>query len=51
MVLHKDRVADHDVAEGCDGDRHQPVTGDGHMQEEDELGIWEKAVKILKRYL
>ena len=41
MVLHKDRVADHDVAEGCDGDRNQPVTGDGHMQEEGELGIWD----------
>ena len=39
MVLYKDRVADHDVAEGCNGDRHQPVTGDGQMQEEGELGI------------
>ena len=34
MVLYKDGVADHDVAEGCYGDRHQPGTDDGQMQEE-----------------
>ena len=34
MVLNKDSVADHDVSEGSNGKRHQPVPGDEKRQEE-----------------
>ena len=40
MVVHKDRVADQDVSEGCDGDGHQPVPEDKHV---DEGGVDEAA--------
>ena len=33
MIVHKDRVADQDVSEGCDGDGHQPVPEDKHVDE------------------
>ena len=40
MVVHKDRVADQDVSEGCDGHGHQPVPEDKDV---DEGGVDEAA--------
>ena len=34
MVLYKDCMADHEITEGCNGHRHQPVPGDEQVEDE-----------------